>query len=75
VAVYKVKCPKCNENKFWKVRRSKIKCKKCGYEFKPKLGNVGLSKYYWKALLKWFLRCQSANAVCEETGISKIQSV
>lgn len=30
-----------------------------------------MTRYQWKKLLKWFLRCQSANAVCEETGLSK----
>jgi len=37
----------------------------------PKLGEVKLIRYQWKALLRWFLRCQSVNVVVEETGISK----
>jgi len=69
--MYKVKCKKCNGKKFWKVRRGKLRCKNCLYEFKPKLGGISLTKYQWKALLKWFLRCQSINAICEETRISK----
>jgi len=69
--MYQTKCRKCSGKIFWKVRRGKLRCKNCLYEFKPRIGKISLTKYQWKALLKWFLRCQSVNAVCEETGISK----
>jgi transposase len=67
----RTKCKKCFEKKFWKVRRGKLRCKNCGYEFVPRLGGISLTNYQWKALLKWFLRCQSINTVVEETGISE----
>lgn len=41
------------------------------YEFVPKIGGISLTGYQWRALLKWFLRCQSINVVVEETGISE----
>lgn len=69
--MYQAKCKKCGGKKFWKVRRDKLRCKNCLYEFKPRIGGVDLTRYQWKKLLKWFLRCQSVNVVCEETGISK----
>ena len=69
----RVKCRKCSGKKFWRVRRGKLRCKNCGYEFVPRIGGLSLSRYQWKALLKWFLRCQSINVVIEETGISKYQ--
>ena len=69
--MYKAKCRKCGGKKFWKVRRDKFRCKNCLYEFKSRIGGISLTKYQWKKLLKWFLRCQSVNVVCEETGISK----
>lgn len=69
--MYKAKCKKCGGKRFWKVRRGRLKCKKCRYEFKFKIGNINLGVNDWKALLKWFLRCQSINAICEETRISK----
>lgn len=67
----RTKCKKCSGKKFWKVRRGKLRCQKCGYEFVPRIGRIGLTKYQWKALLKWFLRCQSINVIIEETKISK----
>lgn len=69
--MYWVKCKKCSGKKFWKVRRGKLRCKDCGYEFVPRIGKISLTRYQWKALLKWFLRCQSINVVAEETHISK----
>lgn len=65
------KCKKCGGKRFWKVRRGKVKCRNCRYEFKFKIGNISLKIEEWKALLKWFLRCQSINAITEETGISE----
>ena len=73
--MHKVKCKKCNGKKFWKVRRGKLRCKNCLYEFKPKLGGISLTRYQWKALLKWFLRCQSINVIVEETGISEYKTL
>lgn len=67
----KPKCKKCGGKKFWKVRRGKLKCVNCRYEFKFKLGNINLKIREWKKLLKWFLRCQSINVIIEETKISK----
>lgn len=69
--MYKAKCRKCGGKKFWKIRRDKLRCKYCLYEFKPRIGGISLTKYQWKKLLKWFLRCQNVNVVCEETGVSK----
>ncbi len=69
--MYRAECKKCNGKKFWKVRKGKIRCQKCLYEFKPRLGRISLTRYQWKALLKWFLRCQRINAIVEETGISR----
>ena len=65
------KCKKCSGKKFWKVRRGKLRCRNCRYEFVPRLGGMSLTRYQWKVLLKWFLRCQSVSVVSEEAGISK----
>jgi len=67
----RTKCKKCSGKKFWKVRRGKLRCQNCRYEFVPKIGGISLTRYSWKVLLKWFLRCQSINVIAEETRISK----
>lgn len=70
--MYQVKCKRCAGKSFWKIRREKLRCKNCLYEFssKKRVGG-GITKYQWRKLLKWFLRCQSVNVVVEETGVSK----
>ena len=75
MAMLRAKCRKCFGKKFWRVRRGKLRCRKCGYEFVPKIGGINLTKYQWKALLKWFLRCQSINVITEETKISKYKTL
>ena len=69
--MYQVKCKSCAEKSFWRIRRGKLRCKNCLYEFPFKRKLLGLTRYQWEKLLKWFLRCQSVNVVVEETGISK----
>lgn len=70
--MYQAKCKRCGGKKFWRVRRGKLRCRNCLYEFKPgRIGGMSLTRYQWKALLKWFLRCQSINVVCQETRISE----
>lgn len=70
-AMIKPKCKRCGGKKFWKIRRGKLKCKNCRYEFRFKLGNLNLTIKQWRKLLKWFLRCHSINVIFEETKISK----
>lgn len=66
----KVKCPKCSGKKFWKVRRGKIRCKNCRYEFKIKKYPLNLNRYEWKKLLKWFLISGRVKMIKEQTGLS-----
>src|SRR3990172_9120272 len=42
--MYRAKCRKCSGKKLWKVRRGKLRCKNCKYEFVPKVGGVGTTK-------------------------------
>jgi len=44
--MYRIECRKCFGKKFWQVRRGKLRCKNCLYEFKPKIGGLNLSKYH-----------------------------
>ncbi len=65
----KVKCPKCSGKKFWKVRRGKIRCKNCRYEFKKKKHLLNLNRYEWKKFLKWFLISGRVKMIKEQTGL------
>jgi len=71
VAMYKVKCPRCSGRKFWKVRRGKLKCKSCRYEFKPRIYPLNLNKYEWKKFLKWFIISGRVRMITEQVGLSE----
>jgi len=63
-------CPKCQKRKFYRVRRGKLRCKNCLYEFKPKLGGLYLTKGQWKEFLTWFVLSHSLRIIKEQTGLS-----
>jgi transposase len=69
--MYRVKCRRCNSIKVLKIRRGKVRCKICKYEFKPRIGRINLNYSQWKKVIYWFLRSQSINVIIEETKISK----
>jgi len=63
-------CPKCQKRKFYRVRRGKLRCKNCLYEFKPGLGGLGLTRREWRKFLKWFVLGHSLRIIKEQTGLS-----
>jgi len=64
-------CPRCLKRKFYRVRRGKLRCKNCLYEFKPRLGGLGLSRADWKKIIFWFVLDQPILAIKEQTGLSQ----
>lgn len=67
----KARCPRCSGKKLWKVRRGKLRCKNCGYEFKPKTYPERLNKYKWQKFLKWFIISGRVKMIVDETGLSE----
>jgi len=67
----KVKCPRCLGKKFWKVRRGKLRCKNCRYEFKANKFLLRLNRYQWKKFLKWFLISGRIKVIMEQMKFSK----
>jgi transposase len=63
-------CKRCQNIKFYKIRRGKKRCKNCGYEFKERLGKLGLSKEKWKKVIFWFLLEQPIRGIEKQTGAS-----
>jgi len=63
-------CPRCQKRKFYRVRRDKFRCRNCLYEFKPKLGNLKLSRADWKKIIFWFVLDQPILQIEEQTKIS-----
>ncbi len=64
-------CPRCSGKEFWNIRRGKLKCKNCRYEFKVKRYPLNLSKYEWKKFLKWFIISGRVRMITGETDMSE----
>lgn len=67
------RCPKCEERKIYEIRRNRLRCSDCHYEFSRKkyLGGLRLSDKKWKEIIFWFLIGQSIRRIQEHTGVSK----
>lgn len=63
-------CPKCQNRKFYRVRRGKKRCIKCLYEFKPRCGGLRLTRSQWRKIIFWFVLGHSLRTIKEQTGIS-----
>lgn len=61
---------RCGNKKFYRVRRGKLRCRNCLYEFKPRLGGLGLTRYQWKKFLTWFVLGHSLRIIKEQTALS-----
>ena len=66
------KCPRCQNKKFYHVRRGKKRCSKCGYEFKQWLvRSVRLSNKQWREIAQWFVLERSGLWTAERMGLGK----
>jgi len=63
-------CKICGNKEFYKVRRGKLRCKNCLYEFRPKLAGLGLSRRKWRKIIFWFVLDQPVLKIEEQTKIS-----
>jgi len=68
-------CPRCSNAKLYKVRRNKLKCSSCRYEWRPDSLPLHLEKSQWREILSLFLYGLSSNKISEITGlgINRIQ--
>jgi len=69
MAVNMKKCPRCGNMKLYKVRRGKLKCSSCKYEWRPGSLPLQLERSQWREILKMFLYGLSSNKIAEMTGI------
>src|SRR3989338_6259116 len=49
------RCPRCNYNKYWVIRRGKYKCTKCKHEWTPYRLPLRLTKTQWQKILRYFI--------------------
>lgn len=66
-----LKCLKCGCKKLYFVRREKVRCGACQYEWIPGKLPLRLSRKEWGEVLHWFLRGLPVVAIAQETGIER----
>lgn len=69
------KCPKCSFNKSYRIRRNKVRCVKCKYEWVPNRLPARLLASQWRKILGWFLRGLSSQNIANETGINRLRII
>lgn len=67
----KTRCLRCENTKLWSIRRAKLKCSKCRYEWAQNKLPLNLTKSEWKKALRYFLLGLSSNKIASETGLNK----
>ena len=64
-------CPRCGCKKLWSIRRGKVRCSACRYEWTPGKLPLQLVRREWQKLLHWFLRGLPARAIAQETSLER----
>jgi len=67
------KCPFCGYGRAWRLRRQKLKCKRCRHEYSNKIylkiAGVRATHKEWRACIETFLKQRTIKRIVEETGI------
>lgn len=67
-------CPFCGYGRLWKLRREKLKCKKCRRETSSDLYPVPMfriTRKQWETIVTVFLRERTSRRIEEESGVSE----
>jgi transposase len=65
------KCPRCGTKKIYNVRRGKVLCSNCRYEWQPEKLPLRLNRRQWHNILHYFILGLSSNKITQETGIER----
>lgn len=66
-------CPSCSYSRVWKLRRDRLKCKRCRREFAQRrypIAGFRATEGEWKQCIATFLRERTIRRIVEETGQS-----
>lgn len=69
----KVRCPRCQNSKSWRLESGKRRCSACRYDWRPGSLPVRLTARQWRQLLRYFLLGLSAARVAQETHLGREQ--
>ena len=69
--INRIKCPKCGNSKFWKLKNGRLKCKRCYHYFTPDKNKIKIEKNILRKIISEFLLEHSTNVILERINISK----
>lgn len=67
-----IRCPHCAYARFWRLRRSKYKCKKCRREWSTRVSFVAgirSTEAEWRSCVRIFVRERTIKRIVEDTNI------
>ncbi len=67
----RLQCPYCGQRTYWVLSRDRRRCAGCRRDWRPARLPLRLATTQWRALLAWFLRGLSSQAIATETGLSR----
>jgi len=70
VVIMKKKCPRCDNTKLYEVRRNKLKCSACKYEWRPDRFPLLLNRKQWREIIRFLVLGLSSNKISEQTGLN-----
>lgn len=65
------RCPRCQTEKSWAIRRGKRRCVSCRYEWRPGPLPLRLTRRQWSALVRYFLLGLSSAQIAHVTGLER----
>src|SRR5512136_3470531 len=67
----RLQCPYCGHRAYWILSRDRRRCAGCRRDWRPARLPLRLTAAQWRALLAWFLRGVSSQAIADETGLAR----
>lgn len=66
-----VKCPKCHQEKFWKIDDGRLKCTACRHIFTPQKPDLKIDRRLLKKIISEFSLEHSTNTILSRVNVSK----
>ena len=70
-----IKCPKCQNTEFWKVKDGRLKCKNCRYLFKPRINSFNVPEEKLREIISEFILDASIETISKKVQISKYKLI
>jgi len=67
----RLQCPRCGSREYWICSRDRRRCAGCRYDWGPGRLPLRLRAADWRAVLGWFARGLSGQAIATETGLDR----